>query len=551
MPSQGNTGIGTFGRSLEHGISHRCGTMDHGRWSKADDERRETARRSRAAAGLRRAGARLAVLAACSSDGADVRAAADGHVRPPRPRRHHLVDRGHHHRRPTTSTTAAPAGRGVSSADVRAVQERLAELGYDVGEPDGRFGGRTSYAIMAFQKMEGLDRTGDIDDGLQAALAGRRSAGADGAGRARRPGWRSTSTARCSSSGAAARCTRILPISSGNGEEYCVDGECDIAVTPPGSFHIGRKAEGLEVAPLGELWWPMYFNGGIAIHGSPSVPPYPASHGCIRIPMYAAPTFYDQVGRGTAVILVGRGPGPEGVGRRRPSRRPTRCRRDPAAGDRPADPIPTLPPTTDAAGRPATTTTPTTVDDRPPPPRRRRSAARRRRRAPASPSAGARATTRLMRLNDGVGHDRRRPGDGSSRPGWPGPRPRAARAAMTMVWRLGRQVVGVGQAEEHRRPDDRPHRSRGASRSTAGAGPGRTAPPPGARPPPRSGTGPPAPAPLASSTRSCTGPDTSGWPRRGRRRRATPGTITSWAPTPTADAQGQVDPPERPSRSRW
>ena len=88
---------------------------------------------------------------------------------------------------------------------------------------------------------------------------------------------------------------------------------------------------------------------------------------------------------------------------------------------------------------------------------------------------------------------------------------------------------------------------RGASRSSAGAGPGRTAPRPGARRPPRSGSGPTRAAPLASSTRSFTGPDTSGSPRRGRRRMATPGTITNWAPMPTADAQGEVDPPEGPA----
>jgi hypothetical protein len=97
---------------------------------------------------------------------------------------------------------------------------------------------------------------------------------------------------------------RILPVSTGSNERYCVDGECSVAVTPGGSFRIGRKAVGLEVAPLGELWWPMYFNGGIAIHGSPSVPAYPASHGCIRIPMYAAPTFYDQVAPGTRVHVL-------------------------------------------------------------------------------------------------------------------------------------------------------------------------------------------------------------------------------------------------------
>jgi len=241
---------------------------------------------------------------------------------------------------PSTTTTTAPPVEVVSSADVRAVQERLAELGYDVGDPDGRFGGRTSYAVMAFQKMEGLSRTGDIDDELKTALAGASAPGP------MVPGGPSTRVEidlnrQVLIFWSGGVLTRILPVSSGSGEEYCVDGECDVAVTPPGSFHIGRKAEGLEIAPLGELWWPMYFNGGIAIHGSPSVPPYPASHGCIRIPMYAAPSFYDQIARGTAVILVGRGPGPEGLA---------------APPEPPPNPVPssTLPPETDP---PTTTTT--------------------------------------------------------------------------------------------------------------------------------------------------------------------------------------------------
>jgi peptidoglycan hydrolase-like protein with peptidoglycan-binding domain len=240
---------------------------------------------------------------------------------------------------------------------VRAVQERLAELGYDVGEPDGRFGGRTSYAIMAFQKIEGLSRTGDIDDGLQAALAGASPPGPLAGGPSTRVEIDLNRQVLMLWQGGTR--TRILPISSGSGEEYCVDGECDIAVTPPGSFHIGRKAEGLEIAPLGELWWPMYFNGGIAIHGSPSVPPYPASHGCIRIPMYAAPTLYDQVGRGTAVILVGRGPGPEGLAAPpEPPPNPVSSSTLPPETDPPT--LPTLPPTT--IEDPPVTTTSTTID---------------------------------------------------------------------------------------------------------------------------------------------------------------------------------------------
>jgi lipoprotein-anchoring transpeptidase ErfK/SrfK len=46
---------------------------------------------------------------------------------------------------------------------------------------------------------------------------------------------------------------------------------------------MGRQIDGVRHGPLGDLWRPKYFNGGIAIHGSPSIPPYPASHGCARL----------------------------------------------------------------------------------------------------------------------------------------------------------------------------------------------------------------------------------------------------------------------------
>ena len=38
----------------------------------------------------------------------------------------------------------------------------------------------------------------------------------------------------------------------------------------------------------------MGFVGNFAIHGYPSVPPYPASHGCVREPMWVADWVYDQ-----------------------------------------------------------------------------------------------------------------------------------------------------------------------------------------------------------------------------------------------------------------
>ena len=56
------------------------------------------------------------------------------------------------------------------------------------------------------------------------------------------------------------------------------------AQTPDGHFTVSGQINGLDISPLGTLWRPKFFTGtGIAFHGSPSVPPFPASHGCVRM----------------------------------------------------------------------------------------------------------------------------------------------------------------------------------------------------------------------------------------------------------------------------
>ena len=46
-------------------------------------------------------------------------------------------------------------------------------------------------------------------------------------------------------------------------------------------------------------------DGGIAVHGYPSVPTYNASHGCVRIPMHIADYFQGLVPDGTPMFVVG------------------------------------------------------------------------------------------------------------------------------------------------------------------------------------------------------------------------------------------------------
>jgi hypothetical protein len=73
--------------------------------------------------------------------------------------------------------------------------------------------------------------------------------------------------------------------------------------TPVGRFSIYRKVNGFDPSPLGTLYDPMYFTGGYAIHGNPSVPPYPASHGCVRVPMWLASVLFADTPYGQTVYV--------------------------------------------------------------------------------------------------------------------------------------------------------------------------------------------------------------------------------------------------------
>lgn len=218
---------------------------------------------------------------------------------------------------PTTgppSTAAAPVkpaakplpglGPGATGPQVLALEQKLAALRYDPGPVDGKYDSTTAFAVTAFQKVNGLPRTGRATDELQAAI---QAAGPPPAmipdGGASRVEIDLKRQVLFLYQGDAL--LRILPVSTGSGQRYCVDGECARAITPGGSFHIGRKIRGDHTSKLGHLYNPLFFNGGIAIHGEPAVPSYPASHGCVRIPMADSLWFYNTVPSGTPVYVLG------------------------------------------------------------------------------------------------------------------------------------------------------------------------------------------------------------------------------------------------------
>ena len=169
---------------------------------------------------------------------------------------------------------------GASGPSVTRLLSRLASLHYAVRRT-GSFGSELVDSLYAFQKVQGLARTGIADAATWRALAHPRLARPRYAGPADHleidKGRQVLLAVR------AGRLALIVPVSTAGIPGY---------FTPVGRFAIYRKVVGFDPSPLGTLFDPMYFTGGYAIHGNPSVPPYPASHGCVRVPMWVAPYLY-------------------------------------------------------------------------------------------------------------------------------------------------------------------------------------------------------------------------------------------------------------------
>lgn len=87
--------------------------------------------------------------------------------------------------------------------------------------------------------------------------------------------------------------------------------------TPVGTHRIQWKGNWVPSLYGGMLYKSMAFQGTFAIHGYPSVPTTPASHGCVRVPMWIAATLYARSPVGTPVyVYEGPGSTSQSIGRR-------------------------------------------------------------------------------------------------------------------------------------------------------------------------------------------------------------------------------------------
>lgn len=201
----------------------------------------------------------------------------------------------------TASTVVGQDKKRISltRAETREAERLLAELGYWTGPVDGVLDPATRAALVAFQKWEGRAVTGRLtSEEIEAIRSGARPSARDGDYEHVEVDIDRQILLIVNGKGI----LRVLPVSTGTDKPFVYDGETSIAYTPRGRFVVYDKTVGWE-DNLPGMYYPNYISGGIAIHGSYNVPVQPASHGCIRIPLFAAREVSKQLKLGTIVLV--------------------------------------------------------------------------------------------------------------------------------------------------------------------------------------------------------------------------------------------------------
>jgi hypothetical protein len=178
--------------------------------------------------------------------------------------------------------------KGSAGTLVLALQHRLNALHYPCGEPDGKYSNQTRDAVYAFEKYERLKRTGYVDQGVWDALF---------AASAPVPVYQGDFGRRVE-----VDLTRqIMMLVDDNKVVMTIHVSTGKFGTPTGDWRILSRDYGWVVCSLGPIYSPCYFMPHNAIHGYPSVPTYPASHNCVRTPIWIQDRIVDQLQMGELV----------------------------------------------------------------------------------------------------------------------------------------------------------------------------------------------------------------------------------------------------------
>jgi hypothetical protein len=200
---------------------------------------------------------------------------------------------------------------GSTGPEVHALQRQLRRLHYDVGPPSSIYGWDMVHAVTAFEKVQGIDRDGVAGNQTWKRLSNPKVPHLEHPYPSAPVAVEVNLTKQVLMIAKYGKIWRILDTSTAGGYTYTDSaGLQATAITPTGHFTIQYKIDHLVTDKLGTLWRPSYFNySGDAIHGEgdtnsgSNVPPYAASHGCVRITDLAVDRYYNTLAVGTPVWI--------------------------------------------------------------------------------------------------------------------------------------------------------------------------------------------------------------------------------------------------------
>src|SRR5262245_872247 len=176
--------------------------------------------------------------------------------------------------------------QGARGSSVRILERRLTQLHYLLRGVDSFYSYDTVDAVLAFQKVNGSARTGRVTPSVWRRLQ---------VARVPRPRYRLEHHIEIDEARQVlfevdrGRIVRVVHVSTGA-----------TGNTPLGRWRIYSKVPG--TLPTG-MFDSNFFLRGFAIHGYPSVPTYPASHGCVRTPLWAAPILFASSYYGETIYI--------------------------------------------------------------------------------------------------------------------------------------------------------------------------------------------------------------------------------------------------------
>jgi hypothetical protein len=200
--------------------------------------------------------------------------------------------------------TTLLAGVGVRPAEaatksaIREAQTLLTDLGYPVGGIDGVDGPRTRQGLCAWRRLEGrtASRAGLTGSELEAIRATTRLPKAKTG--------RGVTVDRT--------CQTVYYRQDGRWRKVLIASTGKSGTLPKvGDYKVQRRRAGWHTSSLypassPNMYNTLYFSGAIAIHGSKSVPAYPASAGCVRVTPKGADYLFARMKVGDPVKVIGR-----------------------------------------------------------------------------------------------------------------------------------------------------------------------------------------------------------------------------------------------------